>query len=50
MVDKKELAKHFNVSIPTIDRLMKDGMPYYKIGRLVRFKLEEVENYLKEEK
>jgi len=42
MKTKKEIAETLKLSIPTIDRLMKKGMPYYKIGRSVRFKEEEV--------
>ena len=48
MISKKELAKELSVSIPTIDRYMKDGMPYHKIGKkLVRFYLNEVFEWLK---
>jgi len=42
MKTKKEIAEILKLSIPTIDRLMKQGMPYFKIGRSVRFKDEEV--------
>ncbi len=48
MLNKKELAKELSVSIPTIDRYMKNGMPYHKLGKkLVRFYLEECIEWLK---
>lgn len=48
MLSKKELSKELSISIPTIDRYMKAGMPYHKIGsKLVRFYLEEVKEWLK---
>lgn len=49
MITKKELAEHYNVSIATIDRLMKEGLPYTKIGKNVRFDLEKVKKWLDEQ-
>ena len=43
---KKQLAEKLNVSIPTIDRNMKKGMTFYKVGKSVRFQLEESERWL----
>lgn len=48
MLTKKELAAKLKLSIPTIDRLMKKGMPFFKIGKSVRFEEEEVLKWLKE--
>jgi len=48
MLNKKEIAAHFAVSIPTIDRLMKEDMPYTKLGKSVRFDLEKVKAWLEE--
>jgi excisionase family DNA binding protein len=48
MLTKKELAAKMKLSIPTIDRLMKKGMPFFKIGKSVRFEEEEVLKWLKE--
>lgn len=50
MLDKKEIAAHYKVSVPTIDRLMTQGLPFTKIGKSVRFDLETVEQWLKEKK
>ena len=48
MLTKKELAEKLNVSIPTIDRLLKDGIPRIYIRGAVRFDYEEVICWLKE--
>jgi excisionase family DNA binding protein len=47
MLTKKELAAKLKLSIPTIDRLMKKGMPFFKIGKSVRFDEEIVNEWLK---
>jgi predicted site-specific integrase-resolvase len=50
MLTKKELATEIKVSLITIERYMKKGMPYFKTptGR-VRFILEDVTKWLKGE-
>ena len=41
---KQEIAVHFGVTTRTIDDWMKSGLlPYWKIGRLVRFDLPAVQ-------
>lgn len=51
-MDKKELAERFSVSVRTVERWMKHGCPYRKIGasglggKAVRFRLEEVDAWL----
>ena len=49
MLTKKELAEELKISIPTIDRQLKLGMPHVKIGKAVRFEKEEVIRWLKEQ-
>ena len=49
MLTKKELAEKLNVSIPTIDRLLKDGVPRSYGRGAVRFDYEEVVKWLKEQ-
>lgn len=42
-----ELAEYLNISKPTIeDRLIKNGMPFYKIGTRYLFKRDEIETFL----
>lgn len=48
-IDKKTLSDFVGVSIRYIDLLMsRDGLPYYKIGRSVRFKVSEVVAWLQQ--
>jgi Phage DNA packaging protein Nu1. len=49
MLTKKELAKELKISIPTVDRQLKMGMPHIKIGKVIRFELNEVVKWLKEQ-
>lgn len=49
MLTKKDLSEKFKISLPTIDRLMVQGMPYIKIGKSVRFELDEVMKWIKKE-
>ena len=49
MLTKPELSEWLKVSIPTVDRLMKQGMPYIKIGKAVRFEQEDVKKWLEEQ-
>lgn len=50
MLNKTELAKEIKVSVITVERYMKKGMPYIKTptGR-VRFEIEKVNSWLKGE-
>lgn len=48
LVTAKEAAAHFKVCSDFIYRKAKSGdLPSYKIGRSIRFKLEELEEFLK---
>lgn len=44
---KSDVATMLDITIPTVDRYMKKGLPYYKLnGYLVRFKEEEVREWI----
>ena len=46
-IDKLEVGRRMTVRPRTVDRWMKQGrLPYYKLGRAVRFKWSEVEVHL----
>ncbi len=46
-ITKGELAQLLKVSVSFIEKLMADGdLPYFKIGRSVRFRFEEVREWL----
>ncbi|MBL0847570.1 helix-turn-helix domain-containing protein [Mammaliicoccus fleurettii] len=43
----KQLAEYLNLSKPTIDDLLiKNGLPYYKVGSTYRFKKSDVDNFM----
>ena len=47
LVDRKGLAERIGLSPSYISYLMKhEGLPYFKIGRSVRFQMEEVSSWL----
>jgi excisionase family DNA binding protein len=48
MIKKQELANKLNISVPMVDKLMREGMPRVKIGKSVRFDYDEVLKWLKE--
>lgn len=47
MITLKELAKEINASERMIRKMIKQGMPHYKVGSDYRFKLAEVEEWMK---
>ena len=46
----EEVAKFLKLSEPTIYRLKNTGLPYFKIGRNVRFKKKDILDWLEENK
>ena len=43
----KELAGYLNLSKPTIDELLiKNGMPYFRVGSTYRFKKSDVDEFM----
>lgn len=50
-IGKKELSEQLGMCVRSIDRAMKEGgLPYYKIGSAVKFRVSEVEKWMKERK
>lgn len=50
MLTKKELANELNVSLTTIDRMIKRGLPNYKTSNdngTIRFEYTEVKDWLR---
>ena len=46
---KKQVAEKFGISVSTVNNYMRQGMPFYKVGKkLVRFIYEEVEKWIAE--
>ena len=48
LLTERQLAEMLNISVRTLqtDRQRGGGIPYFKIGRSVRYNRETVENYL----
>ena len=47
LVSRKELCNILKISISSVDRYMKQGMPFYRKGvKLVRFNVKECEDWL----
>jgi excisionase family DNA binding protein len=48
-VTKPEVARLLEISVRTVTRLMRNGtLPYLRLGRAVRFRLEDVQRHLNE--
>ena len=48
LIKKEDLAKELNISLSMVDKLIAQGCPKYKIGKAVRFDIDEVKNWIKE--
>lgn len=46
LLTKKQTAKYLNVSEGSIERLMRNGLRYVKVGGLVRFTTDALSEYL----
>ena len=47
LISKKELVSAFGVSSSFVNKLMaEEGLPYFKIGRAVRFRVSEISTWL----
>lgn len=46
ILTKKELSNYIKCSVGMIDNLMKEDLPYIKLGRNVKFKKEDIDLYL----
>lgn len=46
LLNKKELSEYLGVSIGKIDLIMTDGLKYIKMKRNVRFRMQDVNEYI----
>lgn len=44
---KKEVMDYLGISLPTLNRYMKQGLKYVKFGRNVRFKMRDITEFIK---
>jgi excisionase family DNA binding protein len=45
---KQEVMAYLKISLPTLNRYMKQGLKYHKVGRNVRFKMREINAFRKD--
>jgi len=45
---KEELAEYLKITVRMVDKLRGKGLPYFKVGKLVRFKKDEVMKWFEE--
>jgi excisionase family DNA binding protein len=50
MLSKKEAAERFKISEATLDRLRKRGLPFYQVGKKIRFDEDDLEKWFKKQK
>jgi len=43
---KREAAKYLGVSLGSLERLMRSGLAYIRVGNLVRFRPEDLADYI----
>jgi len=46
VLTKDELAKYLKITVRMVDKLRTEGMPSFKVGKLIRFKKDEVMEWL----
>lgn len=46
-VDLHKLLEHFSIARAKVEKLIREGMPILRIGKSRRFRLSEVEEWLK---
>jgi excisionase family DNA binding protein len=46
-VDLHKLLEHFSIARAKVEKLIREGMPMLRIGKSRRFRLSEVEEWLK---
>jgi excisionase family DNA binding protein len=49
VLTKEELAKLLKTTVRTVDRLRTEGMPFFRIGNMVRFNKAKVLAWLEEQ-
>jgi excisionase family DNA binding protein len=45
---KREAARHLGISLSYLERLMRSGLAYVQLGNLVRFKPEDLAQYIEQ--
>ena len=46
LLNKRELGEYIGVSVGKVELMMSDGLKYIKMNRNVRFRMEDINEYL----
>ena len=46
LLSKKDVSTYLDVSLGMVDKLMKEDLPYIKLGKSVRFRKNDIDNYI----
>lgn len=46
LLNKRELSEYMGVSMGKVELMMSDGLKYIKMNRNVRFRMEDINDYL----
>jgi excisionase family DNA binding protein len=46
--NKREAARYLGVSLGSLERLMRSGLPYVRVGNLVRFRPEDLADFIEQ--
>ena len=46
--NKRQAARHMGISLGSLERLMREGLPYVRIGALIRFRPEDLAAFIEQ--
>jgi|TARA_B110000483_G_scaffold75337_1_gene93766 hypothetical protein len=46
LLSKRDLISYLDCSLGMVDKLMKEDLPYIKIGKSVKFRRNDIDNYI----
>lgn len=46
LISKRELTSYLDISLGMVDKLMKEDLPYIKIGKSVKFRMNDINNFI----
>ena len=50
LMSKREAARYLDVSVGTLERLMRFGLVYIRVGNLVKFRPEDLAAYIEQQR
>ena len=46
LLSKRDVTTYLDVSLGMLDKLMKEDLPYIKLGKSVRFRKDDIDTYI----